>query len=202
MEKEERVKYREDDELKDKLSRPSGVNGQRPQTEPNYAVQSPPPQYPFHPPQQPPFPAQVGDFKEVPPARVVPPSGNRIPLGPNVQFPAPDQLGQPLVIDLDSLIPSFIGSAIFPNSVHPCRIVPSLNPPCRVLFGGGEIEHHGRYDLLLVTQDMECVPTENGEIPPGRRPVEGGYESNGNKLYHALVSFGEYSSPGRLVCIS
>ena len=172
------------------------IRDQRPQTEPDNLIQSPPPQYSFHPPQQQPL-RTVGDVGEVQPARVIPPSGYRIPLGPNVQFPALDQLGQPPVIDFDNLIPIFIGSAILPKSVHPCRIIPSLNPPCRVLFGGSEVEHHGRYDLLLVTQDMEWVPTENGQIPPGRRPVEGGYESNGSKLYHALGLVQGVFAPGK-----
>lgn len=44
---------------------------------------------------------------------------------------------------------------------------------------------------------MEWVPTRNGEIPPDRRPIEGGYESNGEKLYHALGDIGEVKVPGK-----
>jgi len=44
---------------------------------------------------------------------------------------------------------------------------------------------------------MEWVPTQNGEIPPGRRPVEGGYESNGEKLYHALGNIDGVDVPGK-----
>lgn len=170
---------------------------QRPQTESNFPLHTPPPQYSFHtPPQHQPSGA-VGDVGGVPSARGLPPSGYRIPLGPNVQLPALDRLGRPPAVDFDGSTPIFIGSAIFPNSVHPCRIVLSLNPPCRVLFGGSEVEHHGRYDLLPVTQQMEWVPAENGEISPGRRPVEGGYESNGDKLYHALGLIQGVYVPGK-----
>ena len=165
------------------------------QPDPNFPVPSP--QYSDHPPsQQQPFRA-VGEAGGIPPTQNVPPSGHRVPLSPNDHFPPPDRLGRPPATDSGGSIPVYIGSAIFPDSVHPCRIVPSLNTPCRVLYGGGEVEHHGRYDLLPVTQDMEWVPAKHGELPPGRRPVEGGYESNGNKLYHALGSVKGVYVPGK-----
>ena len=126
-----------------------------------------------------------------------PPSGHRIPLDPNAQFPTPDQLGRPPATDFDGSTPVFVGSAIFPDSVHPCKIIPSLHPPCRVSYRGSEAQHHGRYDLLPITQDMEWVPTSNGQIPPGRRPVEGGYEPNGGKLYHALGFIQGLYVPGK-----
>jgi hypothetical protein len=44
---------------------------------------------------------------------------------------------------------------------------------------------------------MEWVPTARGEIPPGRRPVEGGYESNGAHLFHALGTFSGVQVPGK-----
>ena len=140
----------------------------------------------------------VGDGGGAQPPQNVPPSGYRIPLDPNSQFPTPDQVGRPPATDFNSSTgPIFIGSAIFPDSVHPCKITPSLHPPCRVSLNGGELEHHGRYDLLPITLDMEWVPTANGQIPPGRRPVEGGYESNGGKLYHALGTIQGVQVPGK-----
>ena len=90
-----------------------------------------------------------------------------------------------------------MGSAIFNDSVHPCKIVPSLRPPCRVAYGGAEREHNGRYDLLPITPDMEWVPTRDGGLPHGRRLVEGGYESNGAKLYHALADIDGVKVPGK-----
>lgn len=165
--------------------------------EPDLSVQSPPPQYSSHPPSnQQPFQA-VGNTGGVPPIQGAPPSGYRIPLSPNEQFPASDRLGRPPATDFDGSTPVFIGSAIFPDSVHPCRIVPSPQPLCRVLHNGSEVEHHGRYDLLPVTQDMEWVPAKHGELPPGRRPIEGGYESNGKKLYHALGFIKGLYVPGK-----
>jgi len=100
-------------------------------------------------------------------------------------------------VDADGKTPVFVGSAIFEDSVHPCKIVPSLRPPCRVAYGGTEREHHGRYDLLPISPEMEWVPTREGKIPSGRRPVEGGYESNGVKLFHALGSMDGVNVPGK-----
>lgn len=114
-----------------------------------------------------------------------PPSGFRIPL------PSADLIGPPVHDKV------FVGSAIFDNSVHPCKIDFSLFPPCRVSFGGSEVCHYGRYELLPITSEMEWVPAKNGEIPPGRRPVEGGFESGGQKLYHALGKIDDVNVPGK-----
>lgn len=173
------------------------TNDQPSRAEPDFPIRSPPPQYSFLPPSQQQSLRVAGNLGGPPTAQNVPPSGYRIPLGPNVQISAPDSLGRPPATDFDGSTPVFIGSAIFPNSVHPCKVVPSLSPSCRVLYGGSEVGHHGRYDLLPITEDMEWVPTEQGEIPAGRRPVEGGYESNGNKLYHALGFVQGIHVPGK-----
>ena len=100
-------------------------------------------------------------------------------------------------MDADGVSQVFVGSAIFEDSVHPCKIVPSISPSCRVPYGGTEREHHGRYDLLPVTPDMEWIPTKEGRIPEGRRPIEGGYESDGVTLYHALGNIDGVSVPGK-----
>ena len=126
-----------------------------------------------------------------------PPSGFRIPLGAKAEFPPSYQVGSPACMDADGVSPVFVGSAIFDDSVHPCKIAPSVNPPCRVPYGGTEFEHKGRYDLLPITPDMEWVPTKDGEVPSGRRPIEGGYESNGGKLYHALGNINGVDVPGK-----
>jgi hypothetical protein len=44
---------------------------------------------------------------------------------------------------------------------------------------------------------MEFVPTAYGKIPPGRRPIEGGYEEFGLKLYHAVASINGVRVPGK-----
>ena len=172
------------------------IQDQRPpRTEPDFP--NPNTQYTFQQlPQHQPTRA-VGDVGGGQSVQNVPASGYRIPLDPNAPFPSPDQLGRPPTTDFDGSTPVFIGSAIFPDSVHPCKIIPSLHPPCRVPYGGSEVAHHGRYDLLPITQDMEWVPTRDGQIPPGRRPVEGGYESHGSKLYHALGFIQGVYVPGK-----
>ncbi|KAI0077918.1 hypothetical protein K474DRAFT_1684074 [Panus rudis PR-1116 ss-1] len=126
-----------------------------------------------------------------------PPSGFRVPLSVGQPFPQA-QAGPPVAQDADGS-PVFIGSAILGGSVHPCKIVPTLNPPVRVPYGGGEYAHNGRYDLLpFDPATMEWVHSEMGRIPAGRRPVEGGYEEHGGKLYHALGTVNGLQVPGKV----
>jgi len=132
------------------------------------------------------------------PSAPPPPSGYRIPLSSTATFPSPQQAGQPPCYDLDGVTPVYIGSALFENSVHPCKIGPHLYPPAFVPYGGSEYLHHGRYDLLPFTPEtMEFVRTSYGRIPPGRRPVEGGYEENGAKLYHGIAMAQGVIIPGK-----
>jgi hypothetical protein len=94
----------------------------------------------------------------------------------------------------------FVGSALFenPSSVHPCKITVSDRTICRVAYGGSEIEHHGRFDLLPIdTNTMEWLPTRDGVIPSGRRPVEGGYEEHGARLFHAYADVDGNAVPGK-----
>ena len=127
-----------------------------------------------------------------------PPSGYRVPLSGGAPFPGPQQAGQPVAFDLDGRSPIFLGSALLDKSVHPCKVAPSLNPPCRVPYGGGELEHSGRFDLLPFDPNtMEWVTTSQGRIPPGKRPVEGGYEEHGGKLYHAMGQVSGVNVPGK-----
>jgi len=129
----------------------------------------------------------------------IPPSGYRVPLDSSDRSPFPTdfhQTGPPVAHDLDGS-PIFIGSALMENAVHPCKIGPHLEPPCQVAYGGGELGHWGRYDLLPFDPNtMEWVHTEYGRIPYGRRPVEGGYE-DGGKLYHALAPVNGVQVPGK-----
>jgi hypothetical protein len=112
--------------------------------------------------------------------------------------------------------PIYFGSALFERSVHPCKIGPHLNPHAHVPYGmydtftchplsysfvplgGREQGHHGRYDLLPFDPNtMELVQTSRGEIPHGRRPIEGGYEEDGTKLYHTVALVDNLRVPGK-----
>lgn len=138
----------------------------------------------------------------------VPPSGYRVPLGtPGQPFPGIDKTRSAPFTDADGKSPVFLGSAIMEDgSVHPCKIAPHLpSTPCRVPFAGGEHEHRGRYDLLpFVPESMEFVLTSHGQVPPGRRPVKGGFEKSGHELYHAAAVINGVRVPGKtgahLVC--
>lgn len=131
-----------------------------------------------------------------PPAH--PPSGYRVPLNTTSSFPEPRLVGPPPCYDADGVSPVYIGSALFETSVHPCKIAPHLTPPASVPYGGTERAHHGRYDLLpFVPQVMEFVKTSGGRIPHERRPVEGGYEDHGAKLYHAMAVVHGVRVPGK-----
>ena len=129
-----------------------------------------------------------------------PPSGYRTPLDSHDGKPFPtdfQEVGPPVTYDLDGS-PIFIGSVLFDNAVHPCKIGPHLDPPAQVAYGGVEQGHHGRYDLLpFVPEQMEWVQTSHGRIPDGRRAVEGGYEEGGEKLYHALAHVNGVKVPGK-----
>lgn len=137
-------------------------------------------------------PQHGGRVSPRPPAyQAPPPSGFRVPLELNSTFPPHELALDTPCRDLDGS-PVYFGSALFPSSVHPCKIAPHIDTPCRVPYGGQEQGHRGRYDLLPFTHEMELVPTSGGRIPPGRRPVEGGYEEPqpgkpGQKLYHAVA---------------
>jgi len=137
----------------------------------------------------------------------IPPSGHRILLssrgGP--PFPGVEQTRGAPFTDADGKSPVFIGSAFMQNSVHPCKITPNLPRACHVSYDGVEVIHDGLYDLLpFVPEHMEFVLTSGGHIPPGRRPVKGGFEHDGKELYHAVAVIKGIKVPGKtgllLVC--
>ncbi|GAA5831607.1 hypothetical protein JCM3766R1_004950 [Sporobolomyces carnicolor] len=102
-----------------------------------------------------------------------PPAGLRVPCASSNAFPA-----------------AHIGG----KSVHPCKVT---NGKCMISYGGGEFEHHGRFDVLPITPEMEWVQGSYGQIPKGRRPVEGGFEENGSHLFHAVMSINGIQVPGK-----
>ncbi|KAH9995817.1 hypothetical protein BJV77DRAFT_209743 [Russula vinacea] len=133
------------------------------------------------------------------PGPQVPPSGYRIPLGtPGPPFPGIERTREAPFTDADGKTPVFIGSALMQDSVHPCKIAPKHQQPCYVSYGGKEVVHQGRYDLLpFVPALMEFVPTSHGRVPPGRRPVKGGFEQGGQELYHAVAAINGTKVPGK-----
>ncbi|KAG9080853.1 hypothetical protein FRC06_006067 [Ceratobasidium sp. 370] len=122
-------------------------------------------------------------------------SGHRIPCSTQESIPEPVFEIRTEFRDLGGE-PVYVASALMGDSVHPCKCVPALEPPCRVPYGGREHEHNGRYDVLPITSDMEWVPAEGGIIPYGRTPVEGGYEGQ-TPLYHAYVEIHGVKVPGK-----
>ncbi|KAF8656792.1 hypothetical protein AX16_002344 [Volvariella volvacea WC 439] len=133
------------------------------------------------------------------PHRPPPPARFRISLSPEMPIPPRDQLGPPPCYEPDGKTPLYLGSALINNSVHPCKVAFHLSTthPAAVAYGGQEIGLD-RYDLLpFVPDEMEFVRTSYGKIPIGRRPVEGGYEESGHKLYHAIAPLLGIRVPGK-----
>ncbi|KAI6094581.1 hypothetical protein F5141DRAFT_1168828 [Pisolithus sp. B1] len=127
-----------------------------------------------------------------------PPSGYRVALDVSSPFPGSSKTMEPPCFDADGISPVYVGSAIFDNCVHPCKIAPRLIPACRVPYGGVELEHRGRYDLLPFDPDtMIWVTTNRGRIPYGFTPIQGGYEENGTSLYHAIGVVNGVRVPGK-----
>lgn len=75
---------------------------------------------------------------------IIPPQGRRFQTRTEAPFPPVSEVGPAPFADYGGA-PVWVGSAIFEDSVHPCKIVPTLEPCCRVPYGGGEYEHRGRY---------------------------------------------------------
>ncbi|GAA5821793.1 hypothetical protein JCM10212_005331 [Sporobolomyces blumeae] len=139
----------------------------------------------------------MSDAKSPPPyAPSNPPAGLRIPCSTSAPFPAQATTGQAPFKDLDGS-PTYVASALVGDgkSVHPCKVVG--NGRVMISFGGGEHLHQGRFDLLPITHEMEWVRASYGQIPKGRRPVEGGFEESGEHLFHAVMEINGIMVPGK-----
>ena len=97
---------------------------------------------------------------------------------------------------------SFIGLASFEGGLVPCKIVPGLMPrPVRV--GWNSTEHtletnQPFFIILLDAATMEWVPARDGVMPDGRKPIQAGYEHNGEPLYHAVAMINGVKVPGKV----
>ncbi|EJD41401.1 hypothetical protein AURDEDRAFT_186565 [Auricularia subglabra TFB-10046 SS5] len=81
----------------------------------------------------------------------------------------------------------FLGLAPIEDGLHPCKVVEGFVPPVRYSWGGEEFLWD--QDYYLVPFDgarMEWAPASHGVTPAGKRLVEGGRESDGRPLYHAV----------------
>ncbi|KAK6516011.1 hypothetical protein TWF281_004601 [Arthrobotrys megalospora] len=124
--------------------------------------------------------------------------GIRIRLGHNSPFPETKVAHTTHCTERDGYSPVYFGSAIdFKGGVHPCKVAPGLRPYVRVGYDGKEHNHYGEYELLpFIPELMALVPSRGGEVPPGRRPVLGGYE-DGKPLYHAIAEVNGIWVPGK-----
>ena len=183
-------------ETPSKLSKEGGSTSRGAQSDQH----EPPPSY------TPPSTSMTTALAAVRPVPPVPPSGYRIPLSiPGPPFPGVERTREAPFTDVDGKSRVFVGSALMEYSVHPCKITPDAAHHCYVSYGGREIAHNGRYDLLpFVPEHMEFVKASHGRVPYGRRPVKGGFENDGKELYHAVVVIDGLRVPGKtavhLVC--
>lgn len=129
-----------------------------------------------------------------------PSSGHRIALDANsMSFPGQPEAGIPPCYEADGT-PVYLGSALFERSVFPCKIeVRQRSPPKPfVSYCGDEHPHRGRYDVLPYDPvQMEFVLTSDGRIPQGKRPIDGGYDESGDRLYHAVGIVDGLRLPGK-----
>ncbi|BGP04009.1 DUF3421 domain-containing protein [Rhodotorula toruloides] len=124
----------------------------------------------------------------------VPAAGLRVPCSSAQAFPDPSLTGPAPFRDLDGS-PVFVCSVLMAGkSVHPAKVT---HGKAMYSYGGVEKHHEGRFDILPITEAMEWVPTSYGQIPPGRRPVEGGFEEGGQHLFHAIMTIDGVRVPGK-----
>lgn len=112
----------------------------------------------------------------------------------------------------------FLGSALVvseeSHALEPCQVVVknTASFSCLVQTDRPQKKHDGRFEIQpFDSRRMKWVAPFDGKVPPGRSPVQGGYDCS-EVLYHALVTvkddrtgrrerfLGKASS--RLVCIS
>lgn len=133
-----------------------------------------------------------------PPERVVPKNtstrpdqarpGDKDPAATNLRVTVsdlPTVTSHPAATDLDGTTSLYFGSAILPGEILPGKVVQMRT--CKVLHNDAVVERNVGFSILPFSVEMELVPTSRGAIPQGRRPVEGNYDRQGRKLYHAML---------------
>jgi len=92
----------------------------------------------------------------------------------------------------------FLGLVHLNGGLHPCKVIPQYSPPVHVSWGGAELAPSGPY-ILVPFDDarMHWVHSRDGNVPPGMRPVTGGYEQDGTQLFHALCLVNGVWVPGK-----
>ena len=144
---------------------------------------------------------EFGNYKVRPPL-----AGQRIGLSiGGSPFPGQEITGTAPFIDLDGT-PIFVGSAVHGESIQPCKISPVASWRCLFAMNGTEITPTTNYTLLLIDgSTMEWVPTRSGKVPPRKIAVEGGYEEDGTRLYHAMTHWNNLNVVGKtgeqIVCL-
>lgn len=87
----------------------------------------------------------------------------------------------------------YFGSAFLTNThIRPSKVSDfTKKPECRYALNGKEVSHPGQFSILpFDTRKFELVPATNGQLPLGRRPVTGGFDENGEEMFHCLVYAG------------
>lgn len=119
-------------------------------------------------------------------------SGIRLLLESGSRFPFNDA-GSPVSVNEGG--PVYLASAVRDDAriVEPCKVVLSSNAP-KVLVTSQEreVEHNSYYYLLPFHEEtMKWVLTSEGQIPKGWSPIKGGFDTDGEELYHILAKVDE-----------
>ncbi|KAH8813407.1 hypothetical protein DL96DRAFT_1716315 [Flagelloscypha sp. PMI_526] len=123
------------------------------------------------------------------------PGTTRIRMNWDSSFADASKFGQPPTFDRNGK-PLYFASLIHESQVIPGKAGDHLHRKVGAPLRGKELTGP-QFDILpFDPTTMELVPSSNGIIPGGRRPIEGGYEANGT-TYHALVHVDGVYLPGK-----
>jgi len=114
------------------------------------------------------------------------PLAHHIQVQGDAAFPGQLVSGRPVAADVSGQA-VYLGLVHLHGGLHPCKVIPHYNTPVYVGWAGKEHAPSGPY-ILVPFDDarMHWIYTRDGQVPPGVRPVTGGYEGDGQPLFHAL----------------